>query len=106
MNNETPKRGFITSWKTKVDHAPKLWEEFSFPTLTGMAKFTVVELRGNHCVVESGNLQGYISKSEEGDWYFKHNLWNKDTKIQATISDEAEPLTPMNPNIGFRKEYK
>lgn len=100
------RRGFVTSWKTKVDRAPKLREEFSFPTLSGMAKFQVVELKGNHCIVESGDLQGRISQDEEGDWYFKHMLWDKNTNMRVTLSD-APPTPPsMNPNIGFTKKYK
>lgn len=99
-------RGVIVSWKTKVDHAPRLREEFSFPTLSGMAKFKVIELKGNHCIVESGNLRGRISQDEDGDWHFKHMLWDKNTNMRVTLSDVPPTPPSMNPYIGTRKIYK
>ena len=96
----------MTSWKTKIDHKPKWNEEFIFPTLTGPAKFRVIEDRGNHCIVESGDLQGRIVQDEDGDWYFKHMLIDKNMKCRVTLSDMKPTPSPMNPHIGFSKKYK
>jgi hypothetical protein len=99
-------RGFVTTWETKIDHTPRLWEEFQFPVLTGTATFKVVELRGNHVIVESGNLRGRIVQNENGEWVFKHNLIDKNMMVPIRLEEVDAPPPPMNPNIGFSKSYK
>lgn len=99
-------RGFYTSWKTKLDHKPKLGDEFSLPTLHGMVKFKVVEMRGNNCILEHGDLQGRAAMGEDGEWYFKHSLLDRKVKIKVSLSDVKPTPPPMNPNIGFKKTYK
>jgi hypothetical protein len=71
-----------------------------------MAKFTVVEMRGNHCIVESGNTQGKIVLDEDREWQFKHMLWDKNLKVKVALTDAKPTPSLMNPHIGTRKTYK
>jgi len=101
------KRGFITSWETKLEKTPHLGDKLSLPTLTGMATFTVTELEGDMGVVECGDCVGRIKKNEDDEWIHPHGLIDKHVLAMGVIVSNDAPLpSSMNPNIGTSKVYK
>lgn len=104
MNTTSSKRGFATSWHTDINRKLKVGDKFLLGTIVGKMEFTVVSIKDDVAVVESGMVQAKLKKVGPAKWRYNHITWSKDTWVKVQVVDDVPK--PPKTHKGFSKTYK